>query len=212
MVSRNRSNYHHRFKSDRGADCMISVDCVDFAITQNGPTISSHKSKKKSGLRYEIAICIQTGDVVWVNGPYPCGSNPDITIFRDSLLTHLGQTERVECDDGYIGEAPLHCKCPASFTNPSETLHMQGRVRSRQETVNMRQKHWGILHNKFTHHEKLSCHGDVVRSILVLEQIAINQGEPLFQTGYKDPPYVVDIDGPPPRNTGWQREQNNPDL
>ena len=168
---------------------MISVDCVDFAIPNQGPAFSSHKFKKKSGLRYEIAICIQTGTVVWINGPYPCGRYPDITIFRDALMLHLSEAERVEADDGYVGEAPRHIKCPKSFTNPQETLFMQQRVRNRQETINKRLKDWGILRQMFRHVEQLCSHGSVVRTILVLEQIAINQGEPLFQTGYKDPPY-----------------------
>lgn len=117
--------WENRFNGDRGADCLISVDGVDFRIPNHGPAFSSHKFKKKSGLRYEIALCIQTGDCVWVNGPYPCGGYPDITIFRDSLIYNLGDGERCEADDGYIGEAPRHIKCPKSFTNPAETEFMQ---------------------------------------------------------------------------------------
>lgn len=184
--------WNDRFKGDRGADCTTSVDCVDFPIPNQGPAFSSHKFKGKSGLRYEIGLCIQTGDAVWVNGPYPCGRFPDISIFRDSILTHLGDAERVEADDGYIGEAPRYIKCPKSFTNPEETLFMQSRVRSRQETINKRLKDWGILREMFRHKEKIPNHGSVVRAILVLEQIAINQGETLFATGYKDPPYNTD--------------------
>ena len=62
----------------------------------------------------------------------------DIQIFRNSLISHLKNGERVEADDGYVGEAPEFVKCPASFTNPKETLYMQQRVRNRQETVNKR--------------------------------------------------------------------------
>jgi len=61
----------------------------------------------------------------------------------------------------------------------------------------------------FVHRDKISRHGDAVRSILVLEQIAINQGEALFHTGYKDPPFPVDGDADPPTNTGWQCRNNN---
>jgi len=103
----------------------MSIDCVDFSIPNYGPAYSSHKFRGKSGLRYELGICIQTGDCVWINGPYRCGKNPDITIFRDSLLSHLEEGERVEADDGYIGEANRHIKCPKSFTNPAECLFMQ---------------------------------------------------------------------------------------
>ena len=57
-----------------------------------------------------------------MNGPYECGRWPDISIFRESLLSHLEPAERVEADDGYIGEHPLHIKCPAGFANPESTL------------------------------------------------------------------------------------------
>ena len=141
----------------------------------------------KSGLRYEIGLCIQTGDIVWVNGPYECGRWPDISIFRDSLLSHLGVNERVEADDGYVGEHPRYIKCPAGFCNPEETLFMQQRVRNRQESVNNRFKFWEILKQVYRH--DLLEHGSVLRAIAVITQIAINNGEKLFQCGYKDPPY-----------------------
>jgi hypothetical protein len=73
---------------------------------------------------------------MWINGPFECGENPDITIFRKSLMSQLAPAERVEADDGYLGEAPLHVKCPMSFTNPEITEAMQAIVRMRQETVN----------------------------------------------------------------------------
>jgi len=82
-----------RFKGDRGADCTISCDCVDFAIPNQGPAFSSHKFKKKSCLWYKICLCIQTGDVVWINGPHPCGRCPDISIFRDALMSELDEAE-----------------------------------------------------------------------------------------------------------------------
>jgi hypothetical protein len=67
---------------------------------------------------------------VWIHGPFECGAWPDISIFRDSLISHLLPAKRVEADDGYIGEAPQYIKCPKSFTNPEETKFMQSRVRS----------------------------------------------------------------------------------
>lgn len=71
----------------------------------------SHKFKH-AGLRYEIAVCILTGDIVWVIGPFPCGAWPDISIFRFALKYLLDENERVEADDGYIGEDPLKNQGP----------------------------------------------------------------------------------------------------
>lgn len=156
-------------------------------MPNHGPDYASHKFNKKSGLRYEICLNIQTADVVWIHGPFPCGKWPDINIFREALMHHLDNGERVEADDGYVGEHPMHIKCPKGFANGEETLYMQQRVRSRQETINNNLKFWGILREVYT--QDMVKHGDVVRAILITKQIAINQGETLFQCGYKDPPF-----------------------
>ena len=69
-------------------------------------------------------MCIFAGDLVWINGPYECETFVDNTIFRDSLISHLGDAERIEADDGYIGEAPKYVKCLKSFTSKAETEFM----------------------------------------------------------------------------------------
>ena len=179
--------WENRFKSDVGNDCLMTVDGTDFRIPEHGKVFYSHKFKK-SGLRYEVGLCIATGDIVWLNGPYECGRWPDISIFRDSLLSHLAPAERIEADDhGYFGEHPLHVKCPAGFANPESTLFMQQRARNRQETVNKRFKDWGLLKQVYRH--EIAGHGVAFRAIAVITQLAINGGEALFECGYQDPPY-----------------------
>lgn len=165
----------------------MSCDGTDFRVAEQGRPFYSFKFKK-SGLRYEVCLCILTGHIVWINGPYECGLWPDISIFRNSLLSCLGPNKRVEADDGYIGEAPVYVKCPKSFTNPEETKWMQTRVRSRQETVNKRFKNWGILKQVFR--GEIPKHGDAFRAIAVMTQLSIEDGEPLFDCGYRDPPYT----------------------
>jgi DDE superfamily endonuclease len=187
-------------KGDKGNDCLVSCDGVDFKIPEHGPNFSSHKFAKKSGLRYEICICILTGDIVWVNGPYPCGKFPDVSVFRESLKSHLADGERVEADDGYIGEHPECIKCPKGFHNPEETKFMQSRVHSRQETVNKRFKDWGILRQRYRH--DITEHGDYARAVFMLTQLAIDNGEKLFSTGYRDPPYT---------NTAYDVEDSDDD-
>jgi hypothetical protein len=138
-------------------------------------------------LRYEVALCIQTGDIVWINGPYEAGMWNDFKIFRDALLTMLAPSERVEADDGYVGEAPQYVKCPKSFTNPEETEAMQQLVRNRQETVNKRFKQWGVLKQIFRHSkDNLGSHGDCFAAIAVITQVSINHGERLFDVRYRD--------------------------
>ena len=176
--------WDNRMKKDIGNGCLVSVDGTDFRIPQHGRKFYSHKFKK-SGLRYEVALCIMTGDIVWINGPYEPGIWPDIKIFRDSLMSHLGRNERVEADDGYLGEHPQHVKCPAGFGNRKENEKMQQRVRNRQESINNRFKFWGILAQEFRH--DIADHGDVFRTVAVISQLEINQGERLFDCNYMDP-------------------------
>ena len=60
-----------------------------------------------------MAICIQTGWIVWTNGPFPCGSFPDSKIFlQEGLKFELGENERVEVDNGYRGDV--------AFSGPSD--------------------------------------------------------------------------------------------
>jgi hypothetical protein len=152
---------------------------TDFAVAKK---FFSYKFKKPA-LSYEVALCIQTGAIVWINGPFP-GTWHDIEIFRSALLSHLDEHERVEADDGYVGESPRYVKCPNSFTNPMETRKMQQNVRSRQETVNARLKDWGCLGQHFRH--DLVKHSNCFRSVAVITQLSIDAGEKLFEVVYSD--------------------------
>ena len=82
-------------------------------------------------------------------------------------------------DDGYAAEAPLRVKCPASIAEPVERAAMTQRVRSRHETVNKRFKQWGILRQVFRH--DLANHRNVFAASCVVTQLAIENGDPLFE-------------------------------
>ncbi len=100
----------------------MSIDGTDFRITQKGRArkgnlFASFKYKGKSALRYEVGVSILEGNLIWIEGPYyPAGKYNDITIFRKQLIHHLGPSERVVADKGYVGEAPRFVKCPNSKT------------------------------------------------------------------------------------------------
>ena len=87
---------------DIGNVCLVSVDGTDFRIQEPTPFSSGWHSKKFNGpgLRYEIAISIRSGDVVWIHGPFPCGHWPDIKIFRDALINELDEGERLKLTKG----------------------------------------------------------------------------------------------------------------
>ena len=46
------------------------------------------------------------------------------------MLSMLGPNEQAEAeaDDVFVGELPLHIKCPKCFTHPKEKFAMQGQV------------------------------------------------------------------------------------
>ena len=71
--------------ADIGCHQKITVDGTDFCIqppNDGQPRSSwySHKFKKPA-VRYEVGISIQSGDIVWLSGPWRAGRYPDITIF-----------------------------------------------------------------------------------------------------------------------------------
>jgi hypothetical protein len=60
-----------------GSICRMTVDGTDFRFQEPipfDPGWYSHKFKCAC-LRYEIGICIQTGEIaLLINGPFPCGA------------------------------------------------------------------------------------------------------------------------------------------
>jgi len=119
-----------------------------------------------------------------MNGPFLPGEKNDLEIFHSSLMIWLEPFERVEADDGYEGEAPIKVKCSSSTGIPEEKHRMMGIVRRRQETVNRRFKQWSIQKHVFCH--ELSMHGRVFTAIVVISQLAIQNGKPLLQVEYND--------------------------
>ncbi len=61
---------------------------------------------------------------------------------------------------------------------------MQGTARSRHETLNGRLKNWGILEK--VHRHDITVHGTVFYACAVITQLAIANGEPLFEVEYGD--------------------------
>ena len=75
--------------NDNGSRCKITVDGTDFRIREPHPFNKERWFSKKfkgPGVRYEVGICIQTGWIVWLNGPFPCGEFPDLKIAKMELV------------------------------------------------------------------------------------------------------------------------------
>lgn len=118
-----------------------------------------------------------------MHGPFPCGKWPDIKIFRHALINQLSEGERVEADDGYVGESPRHIKIPDPSNN-DEVEQMRSTVRKRHETVNWRFKQIGALKQVFRH--DIVFHSSVTRAVVVITQLAFENGEPVFDVDYDD--------------------------
>lgn len=161
--------------------CLITVDGTDFRVYEPGRfdrTWYSHKFKC-AGLRWEVAISIYSGDIVWISGPYRCGSNPDLKIFRQALKGMLALTsERCEADGGYRGE-PGFVNLPTAY---NASFDDKQDVRSRHETVNRRFKQFNILHRVFRHDRQR--HDEVFTAVAVITQLAIENGTPLYGAMY----------------------------
>ena len=149
----------------------MSVDGTDFRIREPSEFNTKWYTKKFNGpgVRYEVAICIHTGWIVWCHGPFPCGSNPDITIFRKGLKMALEDGERVEADTGYIGE-PLYISSKFDFRNENHR-RSKALVRARHECINRFFKQFEVLHQIFIH--DLEKHGMCFWAVAVITQLSI---------------------------------------
>ena len=173
--------FENRLVGDVGKDCLLSVDGTDFRIAKGYSKPFWSYKFKKSGLRYEVGLCIQTGSICWWSGPYAPGKWNDMAIFWDGLVYMLQPGERCETDRGYQGAAPTYVKCPGGVEANPATAGIQQRVRSRQETVNERFKNWAILCGTYRH--ALMEHQSVFGAIVVLTQLSF-RANPLFQVQY----------------------------
>ncbi len=142
-------------------NCTMTVDGTDFCIPQKGAAtkgnaFATYKYAGKSALRYELGVDILSGNLVWIQGPYPAGKYTDIVIFNKVLRNFLERGKRVEAEEGYRSH-PAKIKCPGNDANPAENRGMQGRVRAHHETLNGWLQNWGILSQVFCHN--IMMHG-----------------------------------------------------
>lgn len=178
--------WENRRINDIGNDCLVSVDGTDFRIKQIKPWSEAWYSYKYNGpgLRYEVGVCIRTGAIVWIHGPFAPGDYNDIEIFRHAMIAFLEDGERVEADAGYRGEHPRYVKIPDVLEEGTNVQRMRQRLMKRHETVNKRLKNFGCLKQAFRH--DLVFHSACFRAVAVVTQLAFENGEPVFQVDYDD--------------------------
>ena len=180
--------FENRLRMDNGSRNKMTVDGKDCRISEQKPFWGGWKSHKFNGpeLSYEVGVVIQSGDICWINGPFPAGSYHDITIFRQRLkhkLAYEAPGEKVEADNGYRGE-PFFIDTPnVLHSGTVEEKEMKTVARSRHETVNRRLTHFNVLYKKYRHH--ISKHQMCFYAVATICQVSIENGSPLFPIKYK---------------------------
>jgi len=129
---------------DNGSICLVTLDGTDFRIYEQTPFDPKWKSHKFNGpgVRYEVGVCMQTGWIVWINGPYPAGRWTDLNICRDAICCELDADEKFLAD-GVCSGAHGHSEMPNGLNNDEQC--MKAVARARHENVNRLFKHCGIL-------------------------------------------------------------------
>ncbi len=159
-----------------GQQYFVSLDATDCPIeeplTQEGatnPSYYSHKLKG-AGLKYEIGLCIRTGNIVWVHGGVPCGDFSDLTLARSMYLSFVDDGELTVADDGYVDP---HFIYPRGY--PQLSIQLKA-ISQRHETINKHIKTWRILSTPFRH-EDLTFHRRCFYAVANIIQLMISMGE-----------------------------------
>jgi hypothetical protein len=151
------------------------------------PSYFSHKYNK-AGMNYEIAISLSEQRVVWLNGPFPAGSN-DIKVFSQcGLEEKLRQIEKKAIGDkGYVG----HPTTVSTYNNHDcrAVKGFKSRALKRHETFNGLTKQFHCISGRFRHSPDRfkTC----FEAICVICQYKIENGSNLFDILVED---ITDVD------------------
>ena len=126
--------WENRFHGYHGRLCLVIADGTDFWICEPKPFAKDFYSHKfvKAGLHYEVGVCIQTGLIVWINGPFVVGKYNDITNFQSKMIYELLDWEMVEADQGYVGQPnKIHVKYELGVSENQFEAKARARARGR---------------------------------------------------------------------------------
>ena len=172
-----------------GSDCRVEepkrCEFIILKLKKEGkdphpydPRFKSHKFGK-AALRYEVGVCIRTGDIVWINGPFPAGEWTDLKIYKAGLKGMLDDGEWVETDNGYPGE--ITCRMKKQFVSEVDRK-AKSTALSRHENINSLLKGFNCLKQMFCHELKL--HGACFAACAAITQMAFDAGEKPWQCRY----------------------------
>ena len=135
---------------DGKTECVCTVDGVDCAIQEPWPFDEEIFSKKLNGpgYKYEICVCIKTGAIVWVNGPFKAGRHDKTIFVKEGLKDALCDDELLEGDMAYSGDMQLKNAKTAQTKNAKRS---KGRARGHHENVNGELKKFEVVNSVFRH-------------------------------------------------------------
>jgi len=168
----------HNTTTGGGAKVRASIDGTDCRILEPTPFSTkwfSHKVKGP-GVRYEGGVCICTGWIGWVNGPFPCGAWPDLKIAKERMFHCLDDGEKVIANGGY-STGGVYTIVPCHLNDEQRRLHSV--IRACHEIINRRLKQWNILGGR-RFRSKVWRHKMVFYAIEVITQIIIQEEGPPF--------------------------------
>jgi hypothetical protein len=138
----------------------------------------SHKYGK-AGLNYELGISIFESRLVWMNGPFPAGSN-DLKVFKkpEGLKAKLRAVgKRAIGDGGYRGHTK-EINTPNAHDS-KEVKTFKGRALKRHEKFNGYTKNFDCLKGRFRHSvDRFAC---CFEAVLVICQYQMENGSPLYE-------------------------------
>ena len=175
------------YNNPDGRIFLVTIDGVDCKTRERKhPTMPidtgtfSHKFNH-GGLKYEIAIDIFTGQVVWISGPFPGGVH-DKTIYSQNLQHMIPAGKKVIVDRVYGSRAQPDDHEKLSLPNacdPPELKNFKARARARHESFNGRLKFFRCLSDPFRHAHDQHVHAFGAVAVTIIYQMQM--GSPLFE-------------------------------
>lgn len=159
---------------------VVSVDGTDFRTRE----ISNEEFNQVKGncshkfrhcaLRYEIAISVRTGFVVWINGPFR-GAACEKTIYTRGLAKKIKEGKLCISDGGYAGCDKVSMP---NYREPKELRRFKTLIRTRHESFNGRVTGFRCLQETFQYAP--TQHVICFEAVVVMLQYQIELGHPLY--------------------------------
>ena len=139
---------NRKIGSTPGQTLFVTLDGTDFPCNEThpmDPSLFSHKINS-AGIRYDIALNIVTGDIVYWSGGDGAGVYPDLMIARNRIVHLLDPGEKILADKDYKDDR--YFIYPSDLRGDNVVIK---KMTARHKNINARLKIWGFFCNRFRH-------------------------------------------------------------